>query len=189
MPLQESEMFSPPTDNLYKFLAISGLIIVMFSSYYPFQKFHELSLLLIEVQADFEIAELQGHYSKNKLSLLEHQLDNLRKKLDTMEEGPNKEVVFEKLQGVYDDFYKVALESGKSSLNALKGSKKSKLLHEDNKLYYDMFLYGWLFGSIFAVSGFLLWYTRLHRPTDNQMLQVKEIEKKDVPSKSLIIHP
>jgi hypothetical protein len=51
-------MFSPPTDNLYKFLAIFGLIIVMYSIYYPFQKLRELRFLAVETKTEMELVWL-----------------------------------------------------------------------------------------------------------------------------------
>jgi hypothetical protein len=70
------------------------------------------------------------------------QLDNIRAKLATMEQGPEKEIVFEKLLKTYDDFYKSTLESSKSALNSAKDLKKSALLLEEGRLYNKMFHYG-----------------------------------------------
>ena len=67
-------MLNLPTDNLYKFLAISGLVIAMFSVYYPFQKSHELQFLIVEQKAELELQKYQmGRYDE-KFKLQEEQL-------------------------------------------------------------------------------------------------------------------
>jgi hypothetical protein len=47
-----------PTDNLYKFIAIFGLILTLFSVYYPFQKVYELGLKTIETK--YEILKVKN---------------------------------------------------------------------------------------------------------------------------------
>jgi len=103
-------MLNLPTDNLYKFLAIFGLVILIFSVYYLFQKSRELSLLSIEVENGLKITEQQGHHLKNKGSLLISLLDNYKAKFAIMEEGQDKEKVFDKLQKTYDDYYQFTLK-------------------------------------------------------------------------------
>lgn len=53
-------MIQPPTDNLYKFMAIFGLILWVAGVLYPWSKAYELELELLEVEAQVEAYEAEG---------------------------------------------------------------------------------------------------------------------------------
>lgn len=53
-------MFQLPTDNLYKFLAISGLIVLGFSLVYPFKRLYEVNREVIQLGGEIEIFRLQN---------------------------------------------------------------------------------------------------------------------------------
>lgn len=67
-------MFTPPTDNLYKFFAIAGLILLVFSLYYPKKLVEEVSSEIIKLNASVDIAELSINKSitkQNKITIIE----------------------------------------------------------------------------------------------------------------------
>jgi hypothetical protein len=74
-PREEGGMFNLPTDNLYKFVAIFGLIIALFSIYYPFQKYHELRLLLIENEGESELFKFHESYLEGRTKFIEGRLE------------------------------------------------------------------------------------------------------------------
>ena len=45
---------TPPTDNLYKFMAISGLIIFLLSLYFPFKQAEDLELRISKVAGEID---------------------------------------------------------------------------------------------------------------------------------------
>ena len=47
-------MLNPPTDNLYKFMAIIGLILWVGGALYPFTKAYEVEKELITLEAEFQ---------------------------------------------------------------------------------------------------------------------------------------
>jgi len=48
-----------PTDNLYKFMALSGLAIVIFSFVFPMIRMSEIKLKLVEVETQTELLEIE----------------------------------------------------------------------------------------------------------------------------------
>jgi len=179
-------MLNLPTDNLYKFLAISGLVIVMFSIYYPFQKDHELKFLLIDIDSEIKLKELQITYLETKSGLLKQELDKIEKMLNENDQIPDKELHRTKMQTMYDDFYKSVLELHKSNINIIKDTEKSQLLNKELEVYKIIGIVSLVLGIIVMVGGFWVWYIKVQRPADNQLQQVKETQEKDTKSKELI---
>lgn len=52
-------MFQPPTDNLYKFMAIIGLILWVGGALYPWTKAYEVGKELITLEAEVQHAQEQ----------------------------------------------------------------------------------------------------------------------------------
>jgi hypothetical protein len=50
-------MFQPPTDNLYKFMAIVGLVLWVGGSLYPWTKAYEVERELITLEAEVQHAQ------------------------------------------------------------------------------------------------------------------------------------
>jgi len=50
-------MLQPPTDNLYKFMAIIGLMLWIGGALYPWQKAYEMERELITLQAEIKYAQ------------------------------------------------------------------------------------------------------------------------------------
>jgi hypothetical protein len=55
---------SLPTDNLYKFLALSGLFIVLFSFIFPMKRIGELNLKSLELKTQVEMSRIEVDYLK-----------------------------------------------------------------------------------------------------------------------------
>lgn len=68
-------MMSPPTDNLYKFCAISGLIIFFFSFYYPFTKIQNIQLDTINLEKENEIFNIDNEYLQRKIDTMKIQIE------------------------------------------------------------------------------------------------------------------
>ena len=46
-----------PTDSLYKFMALAGIALIIFSYVIPYKNSEELDFLIIEVEEELEIIE------------------------------------------------------------------------------------------------------------------------------------
>ena len=160
-------MLSMPTDNLYKFYAISGLIILLFSGYYPFQKLHELNLLLTDNMSEVKFLSIQK--------------DPLLKKVDFLEARLEKEDDFEKKRAIFDDLYKSILEINKNIISDESNRKKNLLLKEEANIYRVGGIVGLFLGFILMAISFWLWQTRVQTPLDNQLEQTLKPEKVEKP--------
>ena len=160
-------MLNLPTDNLYKFLAISGLVIAMFSVYYLFQKSHELQFLIVEQKAELELQKYQmGRYDE-KFKLQEEQLST--------------EETSEKKRSVLDNIDKDLIEYAKVQTNSELNLAKIKILHHEYIYYKVTGIIGFIFGLFLIVFGFVLWYKKIQKPLDYQsaqaLAQAKERER------------
>ncbi|MBM4273084.1 MAG: hypothetical protein FJ134_01275 [Deltaproteobacteria bacterium] len=52
----------PPTDNLYKFLALSGLVLVIFSIVFPLSRISDINLKLLEFEMQSDVLEVELKY-------------------------------------------------------------------------------------------------------------------------------
>src|SRR6266853_268176 len=68
-----------PTDNLYKFLALSGVVVVLASIFYPKSRLGEIQQRVIEVTAEMRILDLENKRLTVIQSRLEKDLATLKK--------------------------------------------------------------------------------------------------------------
>ena len=59
-------MISPPTDSLYKFIAISGVVLFLWGAAFPWNKAYELKLQSIDLAGKIEIASHQAQKLNEK---------------------------------------------------------------------------------------------------------------------------
>lgn len=73
-----------PTDNLYKFLALSGLAILIFGVVYPYKLANELELKIVDVGTQIKLLEFESAAIGRVISLLEQKKDLTRDEIDTL---------------------------------------------------------------------------------------------------------
>ena len=149
-----------PTDNLYKFLALGGLLLVVTSVLFPFYQQTELSLKKNEVEVAFE-----------KLSLKVEALNSRNKSLldSEMNHGPPPKDIDEK-QKIRDREYKeqkVEVEGKKRALIIFK---------EDLEFYLHYKIIGITVGGFLSLIGFILWYFLVQRPIDIKLRALNVID-------------
>jgi hypothetical protein len=151
-------MINPPTDNLYKFIAIFGLIITLFSVYYNENYVHELAHASINVNAEQESIKLEIEYFKNRYEQVMSYLEDVTDR--------------EKFLAVSDEINKARLEFQKGVIKAEANWKKMKLMDADWLLAERWAgIMGIVLGISLMGAGFLLWYARVQRPLDYQLYQ------------------
>jgi hypothetical protein len=158
-------MIQPPTDNLYKFLAIFGLIVFGFSWYLPLQHLAENSrevakwnaawgpLLVREQQSDDSArAELECAIADAKMreagkQPLESEECTLVKRARQQSQNEQKNL----------DVATAELRGGLATLD---------YLHSQAVLYLWLGVCFGLAGLIMCITGFWFWYLRLQRYLD-----------------------
>jgi hypothetical protein len=135
-----------PTDNLYKFLALSGIALVIISLLYPEHAIRGLKTQSINAQTELSVlnAEAKDISSdiadlKNMKSIAVDKLDDLSRK--------NNELRIRGLRA-----------GGEVRKIEFFATQESKLLAYSRPLF-------WL-GCAMSFFGFLLWYVKVQRPAD-----------------------
>jgi hypothetical protein len=149
-----------PTDNLYKFMALSGLLILILSISYP--TYHTLEL------------EKQRMMISGEIEILKSETDLLER------------IVFERTKRQYKltdpEFLQVV--QLKKVLAKIKAQGMQLDLLESQIKRYEWFCWvGFFIGLLLSVSGFSLWYIRVQRFQD-KILKRQVTETKKVSSKN-----
>jgi hypothetical protein len=177
------DLLKPPTDNLYKFIAVSGVVLIVAGLAYPPVFFHQTGMeYLTQVRSSKEL-EVHEKFIKERLETLnlrqQQAIDEktkLQKRLNELNSAARSTEV-DKLEGrikeANREIESIADASHELKLNlALKQaqteSEETVSLNNrrDSRL---IILVGWgaaLFGLFFAGLGFRLWHKRLQKFQD-----------------------
>ena len=166
----------PTSENLFKYLFISGTILIVFAFVYPFQKEKELDLERVELNKNFNITRLK--YESNEI-----QIENIIRKssqnkaytdsLNGLKKLTENQISkIKSLAHKNDSMAKVAmtLELNKGILKAEIEAQNEKV--ETLKKYQSTFSrYKFVFitmGTFMLVVGFIKWW-RLMTAYKNQL--------------------
>ena len=144
-------IIQPPTDSLYKFMAVSGLLILCFSMIWPELRLYELEQQMIQVVGEVNILKVEANN-------LKEDMESLGKDKRT----PN--ALIEKRQ-----LLEIKIEQIKT-----KGDL-AILATTDTKRMNRILSIGVAFGLILSLLGFILWYLKV------QMWQDIAIKKDALP--------
>ena len=88
------DFLKPPTDNLYKFLAMSGLLLLLVSQTYPPCLYYRLNISMYELEKDQKTIGLEIKAEETRGKDFKAELDVLRADVDdTGKEAGNLELV------------------------------------------------------------------------------------------------
>lgn len=131
-----------PTDNLYKFIAIFGLIIFVLAVIYPRKALNELYLHSLELYGQVKILELQSVNLENKLNELGLPTDK-----GTLEQK--------------EEFKKEAFNLKLKSQELKNANAKNDYLLKQYQSYLKYSYLGMTSGILLMFLGFILWYFKL----------------------------
>jgi len=166
-------MYKMPTDSLYKFCALSGLVIALLSIYYP----HALLLDLHEkcgvVTREIDVAEAEHDYLTSYLARAQAIVQN-----GVAGEEVHSTVKIHGLVLTYSDAdIKVLLDRIYEDLRDLEIA--TAYLHQSNeetlRLWRNIQVIRWLsglglgIGILLAVYGFRMWYVRIQVYQDRML--------------------
>lgn len=148
-----------PTDSLYKFCALAGLIVTTLSIVLPNIALHNLTLELIKTNGEIKVLEAESQHFKdagNKDSLSPEEKTNLLEK--------SKELEIKLIQ----------LKSKNDAEN---------FLNEQTQHWRSIAFFGAFLGVILIATGFILWYRKVQKYQDiilkNEAGIVSEVDKND----------
>ncbi|MCA2997687.1 MAG: hypothetical protein ING75_03700 [Rhodocyclaceae bacterium] len=148
-------MISAPTDSLYKFLAIAGVVMVLWGAAFPWNKAYEARLEGAVLRADIRVVG-------EKAVQLKGQNDELSRQL----EAANDESLKQALRAKKRDLY-IQLIEAQHPVNI--GLEKVKVVDEANQMYMRI---GWISvtgGAALTLIGFVAWYFRIQQYVDRDV--------------------
>lgn len=178
-------LFTPPTDNLYKFLALTGLVFIAVGLAIPAVFFRQTGMEYLAQLRGSQELEVQEEFTNQRLETLKHREQEaigrrtiLQKRLDGLNSTSNSAEV-DKLEGLVKEANReiesIADSSKELSLNlALKraqvNSEETVSVNQrrDSRVLLGIGAIAFLLGLLLSVLGFVLWYRRLQRFQDRE---------------------
>ena len=171
-----------PTDNLYKFMALSGIVILI-ASFIPFSYAHKLKVKTIHLNGEIEILRQQREWLNKDMDDLEAANKRLSKRYDKYDEHAVRKDASEhvseltKIKTKLDKRSKEILKelSEVRDLNRQKFVSEAQQRAKYKELKYlliimrmglSLSVLGFVGGGFLAYKGFSLWYNRLQIPLD-----------------------
>jgi hypothetical protein len=156
-------MFTPPTDSLYKFMAIFGLVALIWGASFPSQQ-----------EGDYRVKESELRASLPTLAMEAEALDLRHKELrlqqqKELERTANRPEPSKRWLELENQKLQLHVQLLKSSETLAVAQAKVVVLQEQKDKYG---LFGrWAIGSglFLAVLGFLLWYLKIQKHLDVQI--------------------
>lgn len=146
---------SIPTDNLYKFIALGGLALMIFSVTYPANKALELHLDTIAVNAQVK-----------KLTI---EVENLEREITRVETTK----VIERTDAEIKLLREKVTEQKFKSVDIRVSFEKAIVQMYWLRAYSIAAGLGLVLGIIFSNIGFILWYRRVQKPNDQRSSNFK----------------
>jgi len=138
-----------PTDNLYKFIALVGVVVLLAASYFPIIKARELRLAKIEIEGQMRLLEIEVQH-----------LQDTSKQL-----GSNETIGDCNREELVGKAYKLKMKNEEIKTN----SKKVEVIGIDYELIRKIQVAGMILGFILSAFGFFLWYFRIQKYQDKQL--------------------
>jgi len=160
-----------PTDNLYKFLALAGTVIVILSVYFVETKLAEVNDRILDTEEEqsliTERLELLQHKVKEFEQIVDsaiaRQADNWRRDTNKVHLRYSESEIKALNREVRDSLAQIALENVKFRANL----KRLSQLHERSKevVYWGIFFV--VNGFLLGLIGFYFWYRNVQKPLDS----------------------
>ncbi|HLG35875.1 MAG TPA: ATP-dependent Clp protease proteolytic subunit [Bacteroidia bacterium] len=156
-----------PTDNLYKFIALSGLALMIVFVLYPIKRWSEANIEMAKIRGDTVMI-----FRKAWL------INNERTELSKMETKLNDELKTNRLllEEVLKAKNSLKEKDYDFKISAAEVQAKLLLLDEQDRqkdIMLNISIAGGLVGIALAIIGFILWYVRVQKPIDQQLKSFK----------------
>ena len=181
---------TPPTDNLYKFMAVGGIVMVVACFIFPLLWFRESGMeYLAQLRAtnELKVHEDFARERRRTLDLRKQSAINEKNEFQKRLNSASNSAAVEKLEGQIKETNRAieSIEDSSQELNLNLALKKAQIENEETvsiNRRRDSRLAVWLgvglalFGAVLSFFGFLGWYNRLQKYQDR--LTKKEAEEK-----------
>lgn len=174
------DLIKPPTDNLYKFAALFGLVLFVVGFVFPPWLFYQSSLEYLKSLAGDDELAVHKKFTEERNNILEArkeqvklELDNLQKRLDNLASSKsNVSDEINRLESAIKDAKKqaetledTALESKLNlELKTAQARQQRTLGVNETRNSRLVMVVGWVIafiGLLIAFAGFIIWYKRV----------------------------
>ena len=163
------DLISPPTDNLYKFMAIAGLTLMVLSGVGPLRILHDVKAQVSQLSVERAVLseELRALRQKDDRSVNTLSSDEL----EAWAKGTKLSIPFRKRLE--------QLEHPGLVRDMARLDEKTDLANSDESFQTWAAYTGLLGGLVLAILGFLLWYCKVQRYLDDQLKRTARGEAGD----------
>lgn len=184
-----------PTDNMYKFLAITGLVIAIYAITIPYAKIQELERQNIVNLGERELIILEWSQLEELSENHKDNTENLTSRVFRLAEK-NKKIpealaneLKNKLYGTIEEKKELIQKKHLFKQKELQYNNKINLYDYNLKLTKSYTLIGWILGILgvfLSIFGFTLWHTRSQRHQDLIIKQqANELNNKNLTNQSI----
>ena len=171
---------SIPTDNLYKFIALSGTILVLLTGYIAETRVSEVEDAILEANETLRIIKTKSDALKlnaeNIKTTIKNSISNqngkYQKDSTKLQIEYTSNEIKELLQKIQETDLVIQIEHSKS----ISKTKKVEQLHERSKMIVIRSFIAMFIGIFMACFGFFFWYIRVQKPLD--LILQNELYKK-----------
>lgn len=172
----------PPTDNLYKFIFISGILIYLYSLTFVVQQFKEKRNLEFKYYSELNDVRCEIVDDSINMERLKYEFYQI-KKLDLSEYDILVTDTLKLQKEAQKIFFKYQSIVSKSLINKDKRRNIQNRLTEP-ETYFEgarqVFFVLFFSGIVLIPFGFFLWYNKLHRPNMAILERKLDLEKINV---------
>ena len=156
-----------PTDNLYKFVALTGAALLIASFIFPLTRLDDLELAIQQTSSQRKVLGVETSALEADVTQLDLDLKRLGAAVDAASRPASamKEDAIKARERLHE-------LSGKQLALAIKRAEiqgnddKNTLLMKQIKRTWSYLKIGGFIGLLMTYVGFLLWYLRVQRPMD-----------------------
>jgi archaellum component FlaD/FlaE len=174
----------PSSDNLYKFLFMGGIIMIVFSFVYPLEKKQKIELEINLYNREVEVLNTEINELNDEVSKLKDKTKDSKKSLNNQNKIKDRKLAERKIEDIKKEYNKAYNET-KNKQNEI-NTKNIVLKYEKKKIQLlqsqvgSFTVFRWLFlilGIIFTIFGICKWYNSSCILEKLQKLELKKIEK------------
>jgi len=157
-------MITPPTDSLYKFIAIAGLAMLLWGASFPWIKAYEAELQSSELRAHIKSVSQKADQLRALYETIGLEIEQLRK-------SPSEDMKYQKLRTEQRD---IAIKLIETQLPVDIGIGRIEVIEKANMTFNIIGKVSVACGFIFILVGFLTWYFKVQRYLDRDIQEPKK---------------
>jgi hypothetical protein len=159
-------MMTPPTDSIYKFLAIAGLVLIIWGISFPESKKYELSIDSVKLAARIKGDEKLSKKYQNRVTDIDLLVDVLVKDKAYNDKSSQ---VFKHYLDFQKELHEIITKLSESSTRIESDTESNAVMVKAVKRLEKVGFWSFWIGGVFVITGFVAWYIKLQRYLDRNV--------------------